>query len=244
LKPDVIVARGGFREYVGILARHRKAKKFYYGAGKRMVPADGIKYDGILCDSPEQKAELEARFPDTDIHLFIKPAADNVFFPMDVEKEHDACYVAVLPEDKRKKAGWVYKTVPEDIRVLQLGHYPKGKPPSNVKVKQVGREQMCKRINQCIVGIVPYTEEDSCPRIIPEMLACGIPVVTSEKVHYWDEKYEYCYRAAREDFWGVVRATIKQVLMVGDMNSRIRQYYLGNLSVKVAAAMLRGILTR
>ena len=51
-KPDLIIGRGGFSYYNAIFKKFPKAKKVYYGAGKRFYPQDNsVKYDLFLVDS-------------------------------------------------------------------------------------------------------------------------------------------------------------------------------------------------
>jgi len=40
------------------------------------------------------------------------------------------------------------------------------------------------------MGIVAVDSEiDSCPRVIPELLACGLPIVVLDKARFWKDKY-------------------------------------------------------
>jgi len=199
-QPTVIFARGGFPEYHRILKRYPDAFKIYYGAGKRYAPQPGFTdYDLVLADTYEQVYAVQAEFPDLQVGL-IEKAAPNQFRPLPrIEKEYDVCYVAVHPEDARKRCRWVYKTCPQDLKVLQLGYAPKVRAPENFTVRYVKREKMPTMMNKCKVGIAPYTADDSGPRAIVEMLACGLPVVsldatqapvlpvtTTTKSRFWD----------------------------------------------------------
>jgi len=200
-----IFARGGFDFYLPILKMYKNAYKIYYGAGKRYIPKDGINYNLILVDSEEQKKKLLKKFPKANVQIFFKPAA-NHFKPIDVEKKYDVGFVATIPEDKRKRVAWVYKTVPKDLKVLQLGYTPKKlKIPKNVKVKKATSDKMPKLISQCKVIICPYSELDSGPRIIPEALACGVPVVCRESVNFDNNSYTYVWVTDKETFWKDVK---------------------------------------
>jgi len=93
--PDVIFARGGFPQYDIVMKKHPSAFKIYYGAGKRFIPQNKFKkYDLIIVDTPKQLAKVRKSCPDIRSELFIKPAADNIFSPIDIEKEYDVIFSA------------------------------------------------------------------------------------------------------------------------------------------------------
>ena len=233
-EPDVIIARGGFPEYVPLLKRFPKATKIRYGANHGCIPKDGIKYDLILCDSPKQVEKCKKH--GLNGQLFIKPAPPQ-FKPMNIPKKYDCCFVAIHPEDKRKNVKWVYKTLPKDISVLQLGHYPKKlSVPKNVKVKYIKKESMPKAINKCRVLMAPYTSEDSCPRVIPEALACGVYPVVLESVNVW-ERYHAGFES-KEHFWELVEAVVKHPAPIDAM----RLLYETELSIPAAANHLRELI--
>lgn len=228
--PDVIVARGGFNEYVSLLKHHPKSKKVYYGANHGCIPKDGIKYDLILCDSEKQVRKCRKR--GLNGQLFIKPAAPQ-FASWNTSKKYDVGFSAVWPRDRRKNVKWVHKTAPKDLKFLQLGHCIKA--PSNFSVKLIKHSHTCNALNRCNVVIAPYTSEDSCPRIIPEALACGIPVVALDTCQFWREKYPVDV-VSKKHFWDVVRERIR-----GD-NHMIAEEYKNKLSLKVAAGHLRSLI--
>lgn len=228
--PDIIVARGGFKEYAHILRLYPSTKKVYYGANHGCIPNDGIKYDLILCDTEKQVHKCVKR--GLNGKLFIKPAAPQ-FKPMSISKRYDVGFVAIHPGDDRKNVQWVYKTVPKDLKVLQMGHAIKS--PSNVKVKYIKHENMCKAINKCRVVIAPYKGADSCPRIISEALACGVPVVALDSCQFWRDKYPVDV-ILKKDFWNVVNERIK-----GD-NSALIGIYNKELSIQMASKYLREVI--
>ena len=81
--PDVTFCRGGFQEYHYILKMFNNSIKIYYGAGKRFLPQSGFSdYDIILQDSEKQVKICKQLFPSAFIILFIKPAPDNLFYPI------------------------------------------------------------------------------------------------------------------------------------------------------------------
>lgn len=247
--PDVIFCRGGFIEYHTVLKRYPRAIKIYYGAGRRFLPQSGFHaYDIILQDSPEQVKICKSRFALPLTTLFIKPAADNLFYPMpEVEKEYDVCFPANGAQPF-KGHDFVYSTVPKDIKLLNLGNNPRHyKYPDNVTSYRVLRPEMAAHIAKCKVGIVAVKSDiDSCPRVIPEMLACGIPIVVLDGVRFWSDKYIESVLSSRSklasgelvptpNFWLMVRHVLANL---DDYNPR--QYYEENLSLDHAGKFLRG----
>jgi len=246
--PDVIFCRGGFPEYHAVLQRFPDAVKIYYGAGRRFLPQPGFSdYDIVLQDSPEQVMICQKKFPNVMTTLFIKPAADNIIYPIETEKEYDVCFPANGAQ-AFKGHKFVYKTVPKDIKLLNLGSNPRGyKYPKNVTSYRVLRTEIAKHYAKCKMGIVAVSSEiDSCPRVIPEMLACGLPIVVLDGVRFWTEKYIESVVSSRsefstgevvnkQDFWTYVRFVLNNLNLY-----KPRKYYEKNLSLTVAAEFLRG----
>ena len=241
IEPDVIFCRGGFKEYHSILERFPKSIKIYYGASRRFLPQPGFSdYDIVLQDSPEQLKICKKRFPDLFSTLFIKPAADTVFYHMPkAEKEYDVCFPA-NGSQPFKGHKFVYSTVPKDLKLLNLGNNPRNyKYHDNVMSYRVIRSEMVRHISKCKVGIVTVSGEiDSCPRVIPELLACGLPIIVLDDVRFWKEKYvvsgvtgEF---ATRKNFWDVVKHVLNNIDKYNP-----RKYYEENLSIIHAAEYLR-----
>lgn len=242
--PDVIFCRGGFKEYHPVLKRFPNAFKIRYGAGRRFLPCQGFyDYDLLLQDSKEQLRICKQKFPHIPCSLFIKPAADSLFYPIDgIEKEYDVCFPA-NGMTVRKGHDFIYHTLPKDISVLNLG-FPSSRAakPDNVVSYPVIKSEMNKHIQKCKVGIIASTLQgtmswDSCPRTLPELLSCGLPVVVLDELEFWAEKYITPMTgklASRSNYW----ETVQDVLDGCDKYSA-RKYYEDNLSVKHAAKFLR-----
>jgi hypothetical protein len=209
--PDVIWARGGFSEYLPVLKKYSGALKVYYGAGRRFIPdtSTGRHIDLVLVDCQSQARKVGMVYANKSVRTFFKPVSQMFGYEC-VKSKYDLCYVAAIPEDNRKRCKWVYETCPRNMRVLQLGYKPlKMKVPSNFKVKRVERQKMSHYLNQCRVLIAPYTKHDSGPRIIPEALACGLPVVTMKDTLH-NEIYP-TRRVEKNKFWGYVKEAVKDV---------------------------------
>jgi len=237
-EPDVIWARGGFPYYTDVLERYPNALKVYYGAGKRYMPLDGVNYDVILVDTKKQQKRVQDEYPKARVFMWIKPAPDNLFYPHKSEIEYDVCYVAASTH-ARKNVDWVLDTIPPDLKMLYLGAKPKRALPPNVTRKRTTRDKLAREYCKCKVGVMPYGTQDSAPRAISEMLACGLPIVAFEKTPFWIQKYKYVYAADPKNFWNSVRGTLHQ-----DMKEEVALYYLENLCMKKAVEYLRKIFWR
>lgn len=238
--PDIIFCRGGFKEYHDVLKRFPKAIKIYYGAGRRFLPQSGFyDYDIILQDSLEQVEICKRKFPRVLTTLFIKPAADNIIYPIESEKEYDVCFPANGAQEF-KGHNFIYKTVPKDIKLLNLGNNPRGyKYPNNVTSYRVLRAEMAQHYAKCKMGIVVVNSEiDSCPRVIPEQLACGLPIVVLDGIRFWKDKYIVSgvtgELATKAEFWKVVNFVLSNLNLYDS-----RKYYEQNLSLLIAAKFLR-----
>lgn len=156
---------------------------------------------------------------------------EKLFRPIDVKKEYDVGYVgdARYAFRARIKGIKIAYTVPKHLKMLHLGWSGKYKVPKNVKVKRVKRWEMQVQICKCKVIIVPYKSYDSCPRIIPEALACGVPVVALEGVQFWHEKYPVAV-VPKEELWTTVQNL---------WNTNVRGMYEKELSMKHSVEMLR-----
>ena len=235
-----IIARGGFDYYLSILKQSKKHFIIRYGAGKRFMPEPEIDYGLVLVDTHEQKFKVKEANPAENCHLFIKPAAKH-FEPANIEKEFDVCYIANQDQARFKGIEYVYKTCPSDISILHLGYHGKFVSPTNVTCRRVDRINMAAEINKCRVGIVPYDSVDSCPRVIPEMLACGLPLIILNTVNFWEEKYANNSTISnKKNFWGIVK---HRVLNYGKEDFDIaRNLYKNKLSLPVAGKHLKEII--
>ena len=231
-EPDLIFARGGFPETYPLL-RQYKCKKIYYGSGARYKPAEDL-FDIVLVDSPKQLEKVGPKG-----RLWVKPAAPH-FKPVKLEKKYDVCYIADARypfRAKIKRTDWVYQTLPADIKMLHLGFAGKYRPRWNIATKRVSRETMPEQYSQCRIGIVPYTNYDSAPRVIPEMIACGLPVVAMDSVHYWADGYGI-EPVGKDGFWERVRHELRML----DFARPPRAAFENTIAVEVAADAIRRML--
>lgn len=195
--PDLIIARGGFDFYEKFISRYKLSKKIYYGAGKRFYPKEGYfsGYDLFLVDSNKQFKKISNL--NKKVGLFIKPAS-SIFHHVDnCPKKYDICFIANASQKIIKRHDLLLKSFAgSGYKILSIGNTDpdliRKARRLNVDIEWGGwmsRSNMVEKINQCKVGICCSSGYDSCPRVIPEYLSCGIPVVVTESVNFWKSKY-------------------------------------------------------
>ena len=243
-KPDLIICRGGFPYYDAIIKRFPKAKKVYYGAGKRYFPTtDFTNYNLFIVDAERQKKAIENKGKRAE--LFIKPAA-SLFKPHKVQKDFDVCFMANGVQFKIKRHRLFLESFAgTNYRILNLGN----KNPQmvalakklKVKITWAGwslRKSLPKQISRCRVGVCCSTNHDSCPRVIPEYLACGLPVVATKNINFWQKKYITPQTGALVDENKLVEG-VKQII---SKSINPLTYYNSHLSLGKAAEYLASLV--
>jgi hypothetical protein len=191
--PEVIFARGGFSEYDQVLLRNKKSFKIYYGAGMRFTPQSYKNFDMILVDSEMQLSKARRLFGKR-AKLWIKPAADNIFKPyVSSDKPYDAIYVANEHKLGIKGHDFVFSSI-GDHKILHVGLASNRLRMSyaNKNIDFVGwvpRKDLPILYSKSKLSIIACTERDSCPRVIPESLACNCPILSLDSVQFWSDKY-------------------------------------------------------
>lgn len=237
-KPDVIIARGGFPEYVPVCNKFPKSKKVYYGAGIRFKP-DAGKWDIILVDSKKQQKKIPKA------KLFIKPAADNIFRPQAVRKKFDICFIANATQKEIKRHKLAFNSIAgTDLSMLHLG-LKDATIKKYARKSQVHfggwhrRHELPSMICQCRIGLVCSTSYDSCPRVLSEYLACGLPVVATDNMNFWHDKYVNEHTGLLTDD-SELTDSIRKLLKSPALNPE--KYYNKHLSLQVAADRLFGFI--
>ncbi len=242
--PDVIFARGGFPQYDVIFSRHPDAFKIYYGAGHRHVPSSNFKdYDLILVDTEDQRKQVMSALPKNNCQLFIKPAADNIFYPEPAPKKYDVIFSSNEHKKGIKGHGFILPIFPHDLSIIQVGIASKALRARHPRVQFTGwvpRKKIKELYGQSKIAIVCCTSRDSCPRIIPEALACNCPLLVLDTVNFWRKKYinEQTGRiASQENFIAVLREMISSYETFTPY-----EYYKDNLSLTAAANYIKGLI--
>jgi len=177
--PDVVFARGGFDFMTVEAARHKSAVKIYYGAGARAVPPAGGPWDLVFVDTLKQL--MAAQNNGYCASLFVKPAADNVFMPMPAEKRYDVIFVANYSKHAYKGHTFVLdalKGVPFIHVGISRSKWAKT-CPTGTFTGWVPRKELPLLYAQAKVAVIHTRGQDSCPRVVPEALACGCPILVS-----------------------------------------------------------------
>jgi glycosyltransferase involved in cell wall biosynthesis len=246
--PDVIIGRGGFPYYDHIMKKFPDAIRIYYGAGRRYYPAHMFKgYDAFLCDSPRQHNKVHTKYAPGRARMFIKPAA-RLFQPAVVQKEYDVCFMANAAQQGYKRHKLLIDSLAgSGLRVLNVGNTDKGlikrAKDKGLDITWAGwhlRKHLPALISKCRVGVCCSTSADSCPRVIPEYLACGLPIVVTDNVNFWQDLYvtPETGMLASEDG---IRACVEAVL-AREHQYDVRAYYDKHLGMDTAAKWLVDII--
>lgn len=246
--PDVIFCRGGFPEYDTVLRRNPDAFKIYYGAGYRGIPP--IKqfqnYDLILVDTPRQLEDAKKKLPNKNIRMMIKPAADNIFKPYKSDmsgKVFDVILVGNYNKGVNKGHDFAFQKIGDKLKVLSVGNVPKKVRKKYPQVRFIGwvpRKMLPQYYFACKVAIICCGAEDSCPRVVPEALACNTPILVLDRVNIWKKKYitnqtgGFC---SNDNFFDVL-INMKHNYKVYSPY----EYYQQNLSLDVAAKNIVDII--
>ncbi len=245
--PDLIFCRGGFPYYDDFVKRFPKAKKIYYGAGRRFFPQTSYtNYDLFLVDSPKQREKIRKKRK--NVHLFIKPAA-RLFKPdkkASKFKKYDICFIANATQAKIKRHEFFLNSFSgSQYKILNIGITgPKLKKKAQLLKVNITwddwhlRKKLPKLISQCKVGICCSTNYDSCPRVISEYLACDVPVVATSNINFWHKKYINEQTGILVEDDGLVDG-VKYCI---DNKIKPHAYYRDHLSMQVAAKYILGLI--
>ena len=105
----------------------------------------------------------------------------------------------------------------------------------------VPRKKIPKLYSKCKVSVVASDIKDSCPRVIPESLACNCPLIILNSVKFWSEKYivkDTGVLSDRSNFLSDVRGAVSRF----DQFSPYK-YYIKNLGVPVASNFISNIIS-
>jgi len=248
--PDVVFCRGGFPYYDKLVERFSGALKVYYGAGDRFYPtSEFINYDLFLVDTPKQAEEVKVLAMSAKVALFVKPAA-YLFRPAPVKKTYDVCFMANATQAEIKGHELFLKSMAgSGLSILNVGNvdqkYVDMAKDLGVNIEWKGwhlRKDLPSIISSCKVGVVCSVSKDSCPRVIPEYLACGLPVVATEDVRFWSEQYITSESGVVVPRDGILDG-VKDVL--GRLKSfNAAGYYEKELSLEKSADSIAGMIEK
>ena len=199
-EPDISFFRGGFKSYCEITKENPKhfGLKLYLGAGRRVTPQYGGKYDRILVESEKDIVEYLKCIP------FYKTSNNNIFFPSDLEKEYDLCFVSNFEQVKFKGQEFFIKEVSKSdylrsIKILHIGNQPnvginlsrKYRVDNISYMGTKSRQEINTFLNKSRFGVVCSDDSDGCPRVITEILMTGTPLIIRDKtrlLNFYKEK--------------------------------------------------------
>ena len=252
-KFDFIFSRGGFQEYIPVMASNVKAFKLYYGAiyKARFNPkanGDPINYDLVLADSRLQFDQLTQT--GYSAVKFRKPACESIFKPVEKEKEYDIVFIANATQKHGKNHKWFFEKMKgTGLKILQIGnldnevvHWAKD---NGLNIKFTGwipRKFIPQRACSAKIGVC-CSVGDSSPRVIPEMLAMGLPIVVckSPKLFVWEDYFlDPCSKLVDEkDFVDAVKEQISNYDKL-----QPEKFYKKNFSLEVSSRILATIIQK
>ncbi len=240
-----LFSRGGFREYIPVFKNNPQVLSLYYGAifKKRLNPSavgDTTKYDLILADSKKQYEQLKES--GYNVHKFLKPACENIFKPIKKEKKFDVVFIANAAQKAFKGHEWFFKKMAgSNLTILQIGNLDRDllDLAATLKLKihftgYIRRKYIPEMACQAKVGVCCSTG-DSCPRIIPELLAMNIPVIVrkNDGLSIWDDyrTESACFFAEEYGF----RTVLESYVANYDNFKSPRMVYNENFSIDISA---------
>lgn len=247
---DFIFIRAALPIYTEIINHYKRSKKIYYGAGTDFDFEKKIMFypEYILVDSDRQSGQAKIRWPLSTPIKFIKPAARCFRFDSSIKKNYDVCFIGNYRHHAIKGFKLIYNSYDWTVNILHIGDMMDNRQyeiTSELKsvVRQVSakRCEMWELINSCKCGIVPYFNKlDSCPRVIPEMLACGLPLIIADTIPIFRDKYPAIY-TSKNDIYNVTNRFVHDSWTL-DMNKSAAKHYKENLTLRMSAeTIIKGI---
>lgn len=190
-KPFITLWRGGFSEYDKLTKKHHKffgPRSLYLGAGRRLFPQYGGKYDVILL---EDERDFDKSFKCLP---FYKTANPKIFRTTFSSKEYDVCWTCNFSQIRHKGQEFFISSVSKSkflksLKIVHAGNKPevgrklcKKYNVNNVEFKGwLGRSDLNMILNGSRIGIVTSNQVDGCPRVSTEILMSGTPLLVREE---------------------------------------------------------------
>ena len=190
-KPFITLWRGGFSEYDKLTRKNHKffgPRSLYLGAGRRLFPQRGGKYDVVLLEAERDFNKSFKCLP------FYKTANLEIFKPISSKKEYDVCWICNFSQIHHKGQEFFISSVSKSkflksLKIVHVGNKPKaGKKlckkynVGNIEFKGLlSRATLNVILNQSRIGIVTSNEVDGCPRVSTEILMSETPLLVRDK---------------------------------------------------------------
>ncbi len=198
--PEISFFRGGFPEYDEVVLERpdRFGLKLYLGAGKRIFPQHGGKYDVYLLEDELDFVSDKKCLP------FYKTANPYIFKPLDLPKDYDVCWPANFTQMRYKGQELFYQTFGAcprlvDLKIIHCGNQPevamKMARDANLKnfksIGSVDRNVLNEMLNRSKFAINFSNRKDGCPRVSTEILMSGTPLLLRKEtrlLNYYKRK--------------------------------------------------------
>lgn len=199
---DIIFSRGGFKEYIPVMQANSQAIKLYYGAiyKARFNPkasGDIVDYNIVLADSQSQYDELKQH--GYNAIKFLKPACEHIFQPVRKPKDFDIVFIGNNIKRNKKGYQWFFEQVGKThFSILFIGAFPikfmtyaKIINPNVHFTGWIPRHKIPEWACRAKMGVCCSTN-DSCPRVVPELLCMDIPVIVRKvgELHFWWDYFD------------------------------------------------------
>jgi len=187
-KPYISFFRGGFQEYDKVVLSNPSffGLKLYLGAGQRVRPKHGGKYDKILVESEEDN--ISNSIP------FYKTANPKIFRPLDKQKKYDLIWICNFSQSKYKGQKFFIKQIVsssylKSLKILHIGNQNKigeklcfDNGITNITFSgYLIRSEVNSYLNSGKFGIVTSDINDGCPRVSTEVMSSGTPLIIRDK---------------------------------------------------------------
>lgn len=192
--PDISFFRGGFKEYCQATKTNplHYGVKLYLGAGRRIMPQYGGKYDYLLFEDERDRVKMQRNHR---CMPFYKTASDKVFKPLGLDQIYDICWPANFAQIRMKGQEDFIRLIARhkelhDLKIISCGNKPGvGKRlcdkhgVSNIEfLGEVDRPTLNEVLNQSAFGLNMSNQVDGCPRVSTEVLMSGTPLILRDSV--------------------------------------------------------------
>lgn len=190
--PEISFWRGGFKIYDNITKIKPKhfGLKLYLGAGRRLLPQWGGKYDIFLMEDERDFIPKKKTLP------FYKTASPAIFRPRIINDIHwDICWPCNFTQIKYKGQVEFIKMIAQrstlkKYKIVHCGNKPEvGKKicrqfnVNNIKfLGPVDRPKLNSILNESKFGLNLSNLNDGCPRVSTEILMSGTPLFIKDTV--------------------------------------------------------------
>lgn len=190
-KATVSLFRGGFQEYDRVLNSRKEhfGLSLYLGAGRRILPQYGGRYDIILVEDERDLNNQYKCLP------FYKTAHNLIFKPLDLDKSFDICWICNFTQLSYKGQEFFIDKISKSnfLRSLKIIHIGNNSSEGKKLCKKYGvvnisfldhldsRSKVNIMLNRCKFGLVTSNLTDGCPRVSTEVMMSGTPLLIRDE---------------------------------------------------------------